>query len=148
MLLPSMSAAFKPDNYRNLELFADRAGERKLLAAMVESYLVQEADGEATILVNGPRGVGKSILVRQVLEDVTPKYGPLVVTVDAAGGAYGAHNVLRRLRCAQRAAAPHKRPGRAGFGARDIRAHSSPERDAAAFGRDDEGQGGRGEELE
>lgn len=94
---PIRSACFQPDNYSNLELFADRTQQLEDLAGILESFLAPGSPGEGRVLLRGHRGVGKSILTRAALKKVVETLGPLAVTVDAARTAHGAQAFMRRL---------------------------------------------------
>ena len=94
---PTRSACFQPDNYLNLELFANRKEQVEDLAGILESFLAPGSPGEGRVLLRGHRGVGKSILTRAALKRVVETLGPLAVTVDAAQTAHGAQAFMRRL---------------------------------------------------
>lgn len=94
---PPRSACFRPDDYRDLRLFADRAEDTDDLVSRLDSYLVPDSPNDAHLLVRGQRGVGKSILVRRVLDLVQQKRDVLIAEVDCAVVGVGPENVLRKL---------------------------------------------------
>lgn len=81
---PTRTACFKPDEYEDLHLFANRSALREELSRMLASFLEPGAPGQARVLVRGQRGVGKSMLSRAAIADVVRELGPLSVVVDGA----------------------------------------------------------------
>src|SRR5262245_1200589 len=95
--IPPRSACFRPDAYKDLRLFADRTDEADDLVSRLDSYLAPDSPNDAHLLVRGQRGVGKSILVRGVLDRVKQKWAVLVAEVDCAVIGIGPESVLRTL---------------------------------------------------
>src|SRR4051812_45164252 len=95
--IPPRSACFRPDDYKDLRLFADRSEDTDDLVSRLDSFLVPDSPNDAHLLVRGQRGVGKSILVRRVLDIVKAKRAVLIAEVDCAVIGVGAENVLRTL---------------------------------------------------
>lgn len=94
---PPRSACFRPDAYKDLKLFADRAEDTDDLVSRLDSFLVPDSPNDAHLLVRGQRGVGKSILVRRALDLVQQRRAVLVAEVDCAVVGVGPENVLRKL---------------------------------------------------
>lgn len=91
------SACFKPNDYRDLTLFANRYELRERLAADLESYVDPEGSGEACILIRGNRGVGKSMLVRWAVDKMVRRAEVLRVEVDCVRIQHGLERTLREL---------------------------------------------------
>src|SRR5262245_52604665 len=94
---PPRSACFKPEDYTSVDLFADREADREDLLQMLESFLAPDGPGAAHVLVWGPRGIGKSILSRWVIQQLADKLGVPVAEADCAGGASAPDSVLREI---------------------------------------------------
>ena len=95
--IPPRSACFRPDEYKDLTLFADRAEERDEPVSVLDNYLAPDAPGNVRVLVRGQRGVGKSMLARRIVEDVAHKWALLVAEADCAIIGVGPEAVLRAL---------------------------------------------------
>jgi Cdc6-like AAA superfamily ATPase len=95
--LPPRSACFRPDDYKDTQLFADRSEEREELVGVLDSYLEPESRADARVLVRGQRGVGKSVIARKVVAEVSQKWSVLVAEADCAAIGVGPEAVLRAL---------------------------------------------------
>lgn len=94
---PPRSACFRPENYRSLDLFADRTADLQYLTETIDGF-VQGPDAEARILVHGARGVGKSTLARKALEEVCARWKLLLFAeADCATLGTGPDAVLREI---------------------------------------------------
>ena len=91
------SACFQPDNYRDLDLFADREDKLDALTATLMSFLDLEGPGEGRVLVRGHRGVGKSMLVRRAVQGVLEKLHVLHVQIDCAHIERDSTDLLRNV---------------------------------------------------
>lgn len=94
---PTRTACFQPDNYRDLDLFADREELLAELIATLNSHIEPGAPRQGRILVRGQRGIGKSMLTRKAIAEVRASYGPLTVTVDGQRTGHGPEAFLRQL---------------------------------------------------
>jgi hypothetical protein len=95
--IPPRSACFRPDEYKDLTLFADRTEEREELESVLDSYLEPDAPGNARVLIRGQRGVGKSMIARKVVYDVAHRWALLTAEADCAMIGVGPEPVLRAL---------------------------------------------------
>lgn len=91
------SACFQPNEYKKMELFANRSALREELLADLESFIAPDGPGEACILVRGNRGVGKSMLVRRVVHDMVFTSEILRVELDCVRVEHGLEPALRKL---------------------------------------------------
>jgi hypothetical protein len=95
--IPPRSACFRPDEYKDLALFADRRDEREELVSVLDSYLEPGAPGNVRVLIRGQRGVGKSMIARKIVEEVAQKWALLIAEADCAMIGVGPEAVLRSL---------------------------------------------------
>lgn len=94
---PTRAACFRPDDYEDLKLFANRAVDRQDLIDTLESYLSPGGPGECRIMIRGDRGVGKSLLTRAAVQEIVDRHGPLKVVVDAAQTGHGPDAFMKQL---------------------------------------------------
>lgn len=92
----TMSACFRPDDYKDLGLFADREELTSYLSDVLASLVDPQGPGQGHVLVRGDRGVGKSLLSRKAIDEVINELGPLFVAIDGAK-LYGEDALVRRL---------------------------------------------------
>ncbi|MEO5730247.1 MAG: ATP-binding protein [Byssovorax sp.] len=95
--IPPRSACFRPDEYKDLKLFADRRDEREELISVLDSYLEPGGPGDVRVLLRGQRGVGKSMLARKVIAELGQRWALLVAEADCAMIGVGPEAVLRAL---------------------------------------------------
>lgn len=94
---PTRSASFRPDEYKELKLFANRHVLLDDIVETLKSFLEEDGPGEGRVLVRGHRGVGKSILMRKAIDHVVHALHVLRVEVDCAEVVHGEEAVLREL---------------------------------------------------
>ena len=95
--LPPRSACFRPDEYKDLALFADRRDESEELVSVLDSYLEPGAPGNVRMLIRGQRGVGKSMIARKIVGEVAQTWHLLIAEADCAMIGVGPEAVLRSL---------------------------------------------------
>lgn len=94
---PTRSACFRPDEYKELKLFANRHVLLDDIVETLKSFLEEDGPGEGRVLVRGHRGVGKSMLMRKAIDHVVHALHVLRVEVDCAAVVHGEEAVLREL---------------------------------------------------
>jgi Cdc6-like AAA superfamily ATPase len=94
---PTRSACFQPDNYKAVDLFANRHVLLDDVVETLKSFLDEDGPGEGRVLVRGHRGVGKSMLMRKAIDQVVHELHVLRVEVDCAETVHGEDAVLRAL---------------------------------------------------
>jgi len=79
--MPIYTRCIKPQSI-DQELFTDRKGEYYHLKEVLKSIILAKEEEERRLLINGERGMGKSILLRKVLSHLKQEIDFIPVIVD------------------------------------------------------------------